>query len=218
MIYEHTLNEILNHVAKSEVGIIMQVWVKYNKLEDITSLLIYDLNDFTPSGTLCYYKEKVDSEVALMVPTTPLKELYSLWPYIQHLILKSEYDDDDEDFDNPLDEDNCKQKENMKFVIYHSSNATEPRQASNQKLVSFRNGIKRKETAYPTLKDEWYFDSLSRSLYITAKSHECEEVLDPECTPSTAEKDLFGEKQVFMFSVLDKHLMHSQFGRIFRTI
>ena len=92
-------------------------------------------------------------------------------------------------------------------MLYHSSTATEPRNTSNQKLVSFRKGIKREETAYPTLKDERYFDSFSRSLYITAKSHECEEVLDPEYTPSNSEKELFDAKQVFMFSVLDKHLL-----------
>ena len=45
----------------------------------------------------------------------------------------------------------------MEFVIYHSSRVTEPRQSSNQKLVSLRKGIKREETAYPTLKDERYF-------------------------------------------------------------
>ena len=95
----------------------------------------------------------------------------------------------------------------MKFVIYHSSTAPEPRNTSNQKLVSFRKGIKREETAYPTLKDERYFDSFSSSLYITAKSHECEDVLDPEYTPSNSEKELFEAKQVFMFSVLDKHLL-----------
>ena len=50
-IWEHTLNEILNHDNKSEVGIIMTSGVKHNKLEDITSLLIYELNDFTPSRT-----------------------------------------------------------------------------------------------------------------------------------------------------------------------
>ena len=71
-------------------------------------------------------------------------------------------------------------------------------------------------------------------IYITAKSHECEQVLDPECTPSTAEKDLFEAKQIFMFSVFDKHLLtdmgktivrkyvHTnddcQLGRTFRTI
>ena len=62
------------------------------------------LNDFTPTGTLCleYYKEKVESEE----PTTPLKELYNLYRYIQHLILKSECEYDDDEFDNPLDEEN----------------------------------------------------------------------------------------------------------------
>ena len=65
-----------------------------------------------------------------MMPTTPLKELYNLWRYIQHLILESEYDDDDEYFENTLDEDNWLLQTSgkyMKFVIYHSSNATEPR-------------------------------------------------------------------------------------------
>ena len=49
-IWEHTVTEILNHDPKSEVGIIMRAWVKHNKLEDFTSLLTYDLNDFTSSG------------------------------------------------------------------------------------------------------------------------------------------------------------------------
>ena len=75
------------------------------------------------------------------------------------------------------------------------------------KLVNFRKGIKRGETAYPTLKDERYFDSVSRSLYITAKSHECEEVLDPEYTPTNSGKELFDAKQVYMFSVLDIRLL-----------
>ena len=70
-LWEWTPNEIINHDAKSEVGIIMRAWVKHNKLEDMTSLLIYDLHDFTPSGTLCYYKEKPESEVAIMMLTTP---------------------------------------------------------------------------------------------------------------------------------------------------
>ena len=71
-IWELTLTEILNHDTKSEVGIIMRAWVKHNKLEDFNSLLTYDLTDFTPLGILCYYKEKADSEVALMMPNTPL--------------------------------------------------------------------------------------------------------------------------------------------------
>ena len=128
-IWEHTLTEILNHDNNTEVGIIMRSWVKHNKLEDMTELLIYDLNDFTPSGTLCHYKEPAEAEETKLMPNTPLKELYNLYRYIQHLILESEHYEDD-DFDNPLDEDNWllqTRGKYMKFVSYDSSTATEPR-------------------------------------------------------------------------------------------
>ena len=58
-VWEHTLTEILNHDNKTDVGIIMKAWVKHNKLEDMTDLLIYDLDDFTPTGTLCNYKKQL---------------------------------------------------------------------------------------------------------------------------------------------------------------
>ena len=74
-------------------------------------------------------------------------------------------------------------------------------------MVSFKKGIKREETAYPTLKDERYFDGFSRSLYITTKSLECEQVLDPDYTSTNAENNLFEAKQILMFSVFDKHLL-----------
>ena len=114
-LWEHTLNEILNHENKSEMQIIMRAWVKYSKLQDMTTSLIYDFNDFTPSDTLYYYKEKVGSEVAIMMPTTPLKELYNLYRYIQHLTLESKYYCDDDDFDNPLMRKigYCKQEEDI---------------------------------------------------------------------------------------------------------
>ena len=105
-IWEHTLTEILNHDNKTEMGIIMRSWVKHNKLEDMSDILIYDLNDFTPAGTLCHYKETAEAEETKIMPNTPMKELYNLYRYIQHLILESEFNYDDDEFDNPLDEEN----------------------------------------------------------------------------------------------------------------
>ena len=172
------------------------------------------------------------------MPNTHQKKLYNLYRYIQHLILESKFDYDDIEFDNPLDEDNWllqTRRKFMKYVIYHSTTTTEPRIASNQKLVSFRKGrsIKNEETSYATLKDDRYFESFSRSLYISAKSHECDEVLDPEYLPSNSEKEVFETIQNFMSSVLDNHLltdmgkttvenmciqlMHNLCGRIFRS-
>ena len=201
-IWENTLTEMLNHDNKTEVGIIMRSWVKHNKLEDVSDILIYDLNDFTPTGTLCHYKETAEAEETKFMPNSPLKELYNLYRYIQHLILKSELDYDDDEFDNPLDEDNSLLQTRgkfMKYVIYHSSTPTEPRITSNQELVRLRKGIKREETSCPMLKDERYFDSICVSLYITAKTHECDEVLDPDYIPSNSEKELLQAKQIFWF-------------------
>ena len=77
-IWEHTLTEIFNHGNKTEMGIIMRSWVKHNNLEDMSALLIYDLNDFTPGGTLCHYKETSEAEETKLMQNTPLKELYNL--------------------------------------------------------------------------------------------------------------------------------------------
>ena len=156
-----------------------------------------------------------------MMPTKLLQELYNLRRCITHVMNESDYDPDDPDFDHPLSEHNWLSQTRgrfMKYAIYTLSDGKESRPISNknQKLASFKKGNIREETTYPTLKDERYFDGFSRSLYITAKSHECEQVLDPDYMPSNAEKDLFEAKQIFMFFVFDKHLltdmgMHSQF-------
>ena len=74
--------------------------------------------------------------------------------------------------------------------------------------MSFKKGIKREITAYPSLKDERYFDGFKRSLFIVAKTHECSEVLDPNYTPGSEpeEEELFEAKQTFMFSVFNTNL------------
>ena len=74
--------------------------------------------------------------------------------------------------------------------------------------MSFKKGIKREITAYPSLKDERYFDGFKRSLFIVAKTHKCSEVLDPNYTPGSEpeEEELFEAKQTFMFSVFNTNL------------
>ena len=75
-------------------------------------------------------------------------------------------------------------------------------------LMSFKKGIKREITAYPSLKDERYFDGFKRSLFIVTKTHECRDVLDPNYTPGSdpEEEELFEAKQTFMFSVFNTNL------------
>ena len=72
-------------------------------------------------------------------------------------------------------------------------------------LMGFKKGIMKELAAYPSLKDEGYFDGFKRSLFIVAKTNECSEVLDNNYTPGSEpeEKELFEAKQTFMFSVFN---------------
>ena len=75
-------------------------------------------------------------------------------------------------------------------------------------LMGFKKGIKREIAAYPSLKDERYFDGFKRSLFIVAKAHKCSEVLDPNYNPGSEpeEKEFFEAKHTFMFSVFNTNL------------
>ena len=77
-----------------------------------------------------------------------------------------------------------------------SSSRPAPYSPAAIELMSFKRGIKREITAYPSLKDERYFDSFKWSLFIVAKTHECREVLDPNYTPGSEpeEQELFEAK------------------------
>ena len=76
----------------------------------------------------------------------------------------------------------------------------------HSELASFKKGIKRDASEYSILKDECYFDKFQRDLFITAKSHDVSEILDPTFTPgpSPEEKELFEAKQVFMYKVFNE--------------
>ena len=177
-IWEHTLTEILNHDNKSDVGIMIRTWVKHHELENFSSLFNHSPDKFTPSSPLSYYKEKADSEVLLEMPSTPLQELQNIRKYIQHLMDESDYDYDDDDFDDPLSEHNWLSQTRgkfMKYVIYNLSDrsSTESKPISNQKqkLASFKKGIKREETAYPTHSRMKGILMASAEVYISLLSH-----------------------------------------------
>ena len=76
-------------------------------------------------------------------------------------------------------------------------------------LASFKKSITREALAYSTLKDERYFDKFQRDLFITAKSHDVSEILDPTITPfsSPEEQELFEDKQMFMYKEFNETLL-----------
>ena len=79
----------------------------------------------------------------------------------------------------------------------------------NLEPASFKQSIKREASAFSVLKDELFFDKFQRDLFITAKSHDVSEILDPTFTPgpSPEEKELFETKQGFMNKVFNETLL-----------
>ena len=47
----------------------------------------------------------------------------------------------------------------------------------SSQLLNFKRGIKWDISAYPTIKNEKYYESFKRSVLVTARAHDCEEIL-----------------------------------------
>ena len=64
-------------------------------------------------------------------------------------------------------------------------------------------------SAYPTLKDEKYYESFKRSVLVTARAHDCQEILQPTFRPrgDADSLELFRLKNDFKYSVFNKCLL-----------
>ena len=81
----------------------------------------------------------------------------------------------------------------------------------------FRRGIKRDPSLFPTLKDEKLNDTWHRSFSNQARAQDLSHVLDPNYKPTTTEdKDLFLEKQKFLYAVLESKVLTDRGKAIIR--
>ena len=104
----HTIAKVFKHDSKSQLGLMLKQWIIFNKLENFNSILNYSIDDFTPSGNLSYMNQHGD-----ILHHTPLREVFNLRCYIQHLI-----DETEDQHENPLSEENWMKQNNWKFIKY----------------------------------------------------------------------------------------------------
>ena len=80
------------------------------------------MDDFTPSGNLCYRSINENGGILLQ---TPLHELFNLRWYIQHLI-----DESGDKLENPLSEENWMKQTTWKVIknIIHHKHSMTPEQ------------------------------------------------------------------------------------------
>ena len=85
-------------------------------------------------------------------------------------------------------------------------------------VESFRRGIKRDATLFPTLKDDKYHDIWHRSFKTQATAQAVSEVLDENYKPSTQEDiALFQEKQKYVYAVLESKVLTDRGKAIIRS-
>jgi hypothetical protein len=74
-------------------------------------------------------------------------------------------------------------------------------------VAEWKKGVKRDSSSFTVLKDNKQWDSVYRTLKAQANCQDVQQVLDPNYKPQTVEeRDLFNEKQKFMYSVFERIL------------
>ena len=220
-LWEHSLTTLLGHDPTSDPGIALRQWVHFQGVHNILDLLSLDQEELKAAPAQQVYSLD-DHGQALYLRTNQIKQMCGLITYMKHDF--GTYNSDIDPRDDPFHlftPDEWSQHTSTMLRTYLIQNLPNPNgpepvpsgtptgySPAAIELMGFKMGIKRKIAAYPSLKDERYFDGFKRSQFIVAKTHECNEVLDPTYTPGSEpeEQELFEAKQTFMFSVFNANL------------
>ena len=223
--WEHFLTNLLGHDPTSEPGIALRQWVLFQGVENILDLLSWEEDELKAMPAQQVFSLD-DHGQGSYLRTNQTKQICGLITYMKHVFNAYMSEGVRTDPFHPFspEEWNHQTSTMMRtFLVQHLPTPIGPQPVTSGPipsskstayspaaldLMSFKKGIKREITAYPSLKDERYFDGFKRSLFIVAKTHECSDVLDPNYTPGSEpeEQELFEAKQTFMFSVFNTNL------------
>ena len=223
--WEHSTTSLLGHGPTSESGIALRQWVHHQGVENILDLLSWEEDELKAIPAQQVFSLD-DYGQGSSLRTNQTKQICGLITYMKHVF--SEYMSGIEVRTNPFHpfspEEWNQHTSTMcrTFLVQNLPNPIGPQPVTSGPISSSRptgyspaaielmgfKKIKREIAAYPSLKDERYFDGFKRSLFIVAKTHECSEVLYPNYTPGSEpeEKEFFEAKQTFMFSVFNANL------------
>ena len=226
----------MGHAPNTEPGIALRQWVHHQGVENHWDLLSWEEEEVKANPTQQVLSLD-DHGQSSYLRTNQTKQICGLITYMKHVF--SEYMSEwvrTDPFHPFLPEEWNQHTSTMMrtFLVQHlpapigpeptidgpiSSSRPTAYSPAALDLMSFKKGIKGEITAYPSLKDERYFDGFKRSLFIVEKTHECSEVLDPNYNPGSEpeEAELFEAKQTFMFSVFNTNLQTDMGKTIVRS-
>ena len=213
-LWEHSLTTLLGHDPTSDPGIALRQWVHFQGVHNILDLLSWDQEELKAVPFQQVYSPD-DHGQGLYLRTNQIKQMFGLITYMKHVFAAYNSDIPRDDPFHPFTPDEWSQQTSKMLRTYLIQNLPDPHGpepvpsgpiSSSRptgylpaavELMGFNQGITREIAAYPSLKDERYFDGFKRSLFIVAKTHESNEVLDPTYNPGSEpeEQELFEAKQ-----------------------
>ena len=178
--WEHSLTNLLGHDSTTEPGIALRQWVHHQGVENRLGLLSWDEDEGKANPTQQVFSLD-DHGQGSYLRTNQTKHICGLITYMKHVF--SEYMAGGvrpDPFHIFSSEEWSQQTSTMMrtFLVHNLPNPIRPQPVisgpiSSSKpaayspaaleLMSFKKGIKREITAYPSLKDERYFDGFKRS-------------------------------------------------------
>ena len=147
VLWEHAIAKDFKHDSKSQMGLMLNQWIIFNKWEMFNSILNYTIDDFMPSGNLCYMNHHGE-----ILHHTPLREIFNLRCYIQHLM-----DESEDETQNPFSEENRLKQNNWKFTKYviHHRHPMTPEQLKQKPFKEiFKNQHEKVDTEEGELNEE----------------------------------------------------------------
>ena len=206
LLWEHSLTTLLGHDPTSDPDIALRQWVHFEGVHNTLDLLSWDQEEAVPPQQV-YSLD--DHGQGLYLRTNQIKQICGLITYMEHVFgaYNSDIDPRDDPFHPFTPHESSQQTSTMlrTYLIQHLPNPNGPEPVLSVpipssgpteyspaviELMGFKTGIKREIAACHSLKDERYLDGFKRSLLIVAKTHERNEVLNPNYTPGSAPGEL----------------------------
>ena len=182
------ISVILGHDSTSDPGIALRQWVHFQGVHNILDLLSWDQEELKAVLVQQVYSLD-DHGQGLYIRINQIKQMCGLVTYTKHVFgtYNSDIDPRDDPFHPFSPEEWSQQTSTMlrTYLIQNLPNLNGPEPVPSGpipssrptgyspaalELMGFKKGIKREIAAYPSLKDERYFDGFKRSLFIVAKA------------------------------------------------
>ena len=226
---EHVIDVLVKLPSSTAEGQNMRSWVTFHSLTSLEDFLMWELDTLQYDAiTVCFpSRDTTQPNSLISLKPNSIRHLIMLRKYIHHLVQDSHISVSSDATDHALEPDNFLHTTFHQFMSGKLNEITTsspspppsvttfyPRAAPSTtscstQLLNFKRGIKRDVSAYPTLKDEKYYESFKRSVLVTARANDCEGILQPTFRPrgDADSLELFRLKNDFMYSVFNKCLL-----------